>query len=251
VALKELNQRAATKVARNIVSDIQKRSLRPGSKLDPEHIMVAKQGAARGTVREALRLLEFQGTVRIKAGPRGGPEVAVPEINHLASTLSLQLQFANATFRSVLDARKSIYQVLASEAASHATHQDIVALRESLARLKMLTEDSRKAARGAIEFNELIARASKNLVLSYLVNALHQMSEHESVEYSAYHWRSYFKQCEQLLEAVEAGEEDQARYISQRTHQAGIRYWEKNYSELLEKPIEWTSKNYQTSWNNQ
>ena len=96
------------RVARNIVSDIRNRSLRPGSKLEPEHVMVEQQGAARATVREALRFLEFQGALGIKAGPGGGPVVNVPGLDHLTSALSLQLQFADATFRSVLDARRAI-----------------------------------------------------------------------------------------------------------------------------------------------
>ena len=75
MSVKENQERAATRVARNIVSDIQERSLRPGAKLEPEHVMVEQQGVARGTVREALRYLEFQGALRIKAGPGGGPIV--------------------------------------------------------------------------------------------------------------------------------------------------------------------------------
>jgi hypothetical protein len=43
------NERAAIKVARNIVTDIQKRALRPGTKLDPEHVMVEKFGVARAS----------------------------------------------------------------------------------------------------------------------------------------------------------------------------------------------------------
>ena len=111
---KQLNERAATRVARNIVSYIKEQALRPGSKLQPEHVMVEEQGVARGTIREAIRYLEFQGALRVKAGPGGGPRVSVPGLDHLTSALSLQLQFTNASFRSVLDARASIYPTLAA-----------------------------------------------------------------------------------------------------------------------------------------
>ncbi|NKB98280.1 MAG: FCD domain-containing protein [Pseudomonadales bacterium] len=238
---KELSQRAATRVARNIVSEIQEKSLRPGSKLEPEHVMVEKQGAARGTVREALRFLEFQGALRIKAGPGGGPVVAAPGLDHLTSALSLQLQFANATFRSVLDARKSIYPTLAAEAAQNAGDQDIARLRESLARLQELASNTTLATAEARNFNELVASASNNLVLSFLVSALHRMSEHSSVEYSANHWRAYLKHSTKMVEAIEAGEADTARTISTTTHEAGIQYWEKNFPELLSEPIAWVT----------
>ncbi len=241
MAAKKPNQRAATRVARNIVSDIQERSLRPGAKLEPEHVMVEKQGAARATVREALRFLEFQGALRIKAGPGGGPIVAVPGVDHLTSALSLQLQFANATFRSVLDARKSIYPILAAEAAQQATQQDIAALRASLARLRDLTTQSDQAILEARNFNELVASASNNLVLSYLVNALHRMSEHSRVEYSANHWRAYLQRSTTMVEAIETGDADSARQISTLTHEAGIHYWEENFPNLLNEPINWVN----------
>ena len=110
-------ERAAIRVARKLVGEIRRRRLRPGTTLVAEHRMVEKLGVARATVREALRFLELQGALRIKAGPGGGPVVSVPGADHLASVLSLHLQFAEASFRSVVDARCSIYPVLAAEAA--------------------------------------------------------------------------------------------------------------------------------------
>lgn len=68
--------------------------------------MVEELGVARATVREALRFLELQGALRIKAGPGGGPVVSIPGADHLASVPSLHLQFAVASFRSVVEARR-------------------------------------------------------------------------------------------------------------------------------------------------
>lgn len=239
MSVKENQERAATRVARNIVSDIQERSLRPGAKLEPEHVMVEQQGVARGTVREALRYLEFQGALRIKAGPGGGPIVNVPGLDHLTSALSLQLQFANATFRSVLDARASIYPVLVAEAAKNANYQEIAAMRECLARLYDLVEDSAAATKEATQFYEIVAAASKNLVLGFLVNALHRMSENSTIAYSASHWRDSIKQSEKMLHAIENGDAESAQAISANVLSAAIRYWEKNFPELLNQPISW------------
>ena len=239
VRAKDLNQRAATRVAQNIVSDIRERALRPGTKLEPEHIMVEKQGVARGTLREALRFLEFQGALRIKAGPGGGPIVNVPGVDHLASALSLQLQFANATFQAVLNARKAIYPTLVAEAAENATHQDIAALRESLSRLRDAVENSDAATREARNFYELVGSASKNLVLGFLVNALHRMSESSHVEYDSERWRASVEQSEKVLHAIERGDAESARTISTKALDAAIRYLEKNEPELLKQPVSW------------
>lgn len=233
------NERAAIKVARGIVSDIQNRSLRPGSKLDPEHVMIQKFGVARATIREALRFLELQGTLRIKAGPGGGPVVSVPDIDNLTSAISLQLQFANAPFKAVLDARRSLYPTLVAEAAENANHQDLAALRLSVDRLDEASKDSAATTLEARRFYELVALASKNLVLGFLVNALHRMSQSSGIEYDLEHRKAYAKNARLILEAIEAGNADQAHSISRRMHAASSRYWDKHAPELLEKPVSW------------
>ncbi len=197
-------ERASTRVARNIVSDIQERQLPPGAKLDSEHVMVEKQDASRATVREALRYLELQGALKMKAGPGGGPVVNVPGVDHLAGALSLQLQFANATLRTVLQARRSIYPVLVAEAAVHATAEDIDALRLSVVALAEAVEDPNLATREARRFFELVAAASKNLVLGFLVNALHYLSDNSGIEYDLSHRVASARQAEKILRAIEA-----------------------------------------------
>lgn len=231
-------ERAATRVARRIVSDIQERELPPGTRLDPEHVMVEKQGAARGTVREALRFLELHGTVSVRSGPHGGPVVSVPQLDHLVSALSLQLQFADATFRSVLEARRSIYPVLVAEAAEHATEEDIAALRASLERLANAIDDSEATTTEARRFYELVAVASKNLVLGLLVNALHQMSD-AGIEYDSAQRKGNLRQSGRILDAIERGDPEEARSHSEKMHAAARRYWERSAPELLSTPVAW------------
>ena len=233
------NERAATRVARHIVNDIQVRGLRPGAMLDPEHIMIQKFGVARATIREALRFLELQGALRIKAGPGGGPVVSVPSIDHLTSAISLQLQFANATFQSVLDARRSIYPVLVAEAAEKATHQDIAALRQCVERLHVAVKDSEETTRETRHFYEMVAAASKNLVLGLLVNTLHRMSQGSGIKYDKEHRQAAARNLERILQAIEAGDAAKAHAISTKMHSAATRYWEKNAPDLLSAPVSW------------
>ncbi len=232
-------ERAATRVARNIVSDIQERALRPGTPLEPEHIMVERQGVARATVREALRFLELQGALRIKAGPGGGPIVSVPDTDHLTSALSLQLQFANASFRAVAAARTSIYPVLASQAAENATHQDIAALRQSIERLDASVEDSDSLAQEARQFHELVAVASKNLVLGLLLNALHRMSEDIPIQYDLENRQASVRQMSKILQAIERGDPEAAQSVTEKMLNAALRYWERAAPDLLNEPVSW------------
>lgn len=231
-------QRAAIRVARKLVSEIRRRSLRPGTKLVAEHRMVEKLGVARATVREALRFLELQGALRIKAGPGGGPVVSVPGADHLASVLSLHLQFAGASFQSVVDARRSIYPVLAAEAAEKASPQDVLTLQESIARMHAGVEDGELFNAEARRFMSLLGTASGNRVLALLVDALHRMSEGTG-EWPERQRRSALRSYEEAVGAIERGEPDEARSIMTRSLAAAARYRERTAPDELKQPVAW------------
>jgi DNA-binding FadR family transcriptional regulator len=238
VSLKGAPQRAAIRIARKLASEIRGRSLGPGTKLDAEHRMVEDLGVARATVREALRFLELQGALRIKAGPGGGPVVSVPGAEHLASVLSLHLQFADASFRSVVDARCSIYPVLAAEAAQNASREDVLTLQESIARMHAGAHDPDLFTEEARRFMSLVATASGNRVLALLVDALHRMSEGIG-EWDERQRRSALRSYEKAALAIERGEPDEARSIMAKSLAAALRYWERTAPDELKQPVAW------------
>lgn len=234
----ETGQRAAIRIARKLVSEIRRRRLRPGTKLDAEHRMVEDLGVARATVREALRFLELQGALRIKAGPGGGPVVSVPGADHLASVLSLHLQFVEASFRSVVDARCSIYPVLAAEAAENASREDVLMLQESIARIHAGAQDPELFADEVRRFMSLVATASRNRVLALLVDALHRMSESIG-EWEDRQRRSALRSYEKVVGAIERGEPDEARSIMAESLAAALRHWERTAPDQLKQPVAW------------
>lgn len=239
MAAKRTRERAAVRVARKIVSEIRRRRLRPGTKLASEHRMVEELGVARATVREALRFLELQGALRIKAGPGGGPVVSVPSADHLASVLSLQLQFADASFRSVVDTRKAIYPVLAALAAQNATHEDIATLTQSVDRMRTVVGDSHLLTLELKRFHGLVAVASRNTALGLLVNALHRMSENSGVDYDAKQRTAAVRGSAEIVRAVESGNAEQARAVSEKLLAAATRYWERTDPDVLKQPVSW------------
>jgi DNA-binding FadR family transcriptional regulator len=233
------HERAAVRVARRIVGEIRRRRLRPGTQLVSEHRMVAEFGAARATVREALRFLELQGALRIKAGPGGGPVVSVPGADHLASVLSLHLQFADASFSSVVDARRAIYPVLAFQAAENASREDIATLQESISRIHARVHDSELFREEARRFLSLVATASGNRVLALLVDALHRMSEGAGAEWDEKQRRSALRNYETVIRAIEGGEPEEARSIMEKSLAAAARYWERTAPDELKQPVAW------------
>jgi DNA-binding FadR family transcriptional regulator len=243
MSVKRTHERAAVRVARKLVSEIRRRRLRPGTQLVSEHRMVEKFGVARATVREALRFLELQGALRIKAGPGGGPVVSVPGADHLASVLSLHLQFADASFSSVVDARRAIYPVLAFQAGQNASREDIATLQESIARMHAGVRDSELFQEEARRFMSLLATASGNRVLALLVDALHRMSEGAGADWEENERRSALRIYEKAIRAIENGEPEEARSIMEKSMDAAVRYWERTAPDELKQPVAWIDSN--------
>lgn len=231
--------RAAVTTARRIVDEIRKRGLRPGSKLDAEHVMLERLGVSRGTLREALRFLELQGALRIKAGPGGGPVVSVPGPEHLASVISLQLQFADASFRAVQEARIAIYPVLAAQAAENATHQQIHALLRSVSNMNACVDDMDALTHELRHFQELVAEASGNTVLGLLVGALHRMADRTGIEIDPKQRRAAVRAMERVMAAIERGEADRARRETEGMLAAALRYQARAAPEALDQPVDW------------
>jgi GntR family transcriptional repressor for pyruvate dehydrogenase complex len=232
-------ERAAVRIARKLVSEIRRRRLRPGTQLAAEHRMVEEFGVSRATVREALRFLELQGVLRIKAGSGGGPVVSAPGADHLASALSLHLQFADASFRSVVEARCSIYPVLVAEAAANASREDIATLHESIARIHSGARDPDLFREEARRFMSLIATASGNRVLANLVEALHRMSGETSAWWDEKQRRSALRSYERIIGAIENGESEEARRIMAESMAAALRSWERAAPDELKQPVAW------------
>ena len=236
---KQPPERAAVRIARKLVSEIRRRRLRPGAPLPAEHQMIEELGVARATVREALRFLELQGALRVKAGLGGGPVVSVPGEDHLASVLSLHLQFADASFRSVVEARRSIYPVLAAEAAQNASREDIATLHEGISRMQVAARDPELFRDEVRRFMNLIAAASRNRVLAILVGALHLMSGESGSWWDEKVCRSAVRGYERTVEAIEGGRSDEARLIMEQSLAAAARHWERKAPHELEQPVTW------------
>jgi GntR family transcriptional repressor for pyruvate dehydrogenase complex len=112
-------QKRSERVALEIVHDIVARRLRTGDRLPLEAAMVENYRVSRASLREALRLLEVQGLIRLKPGPGGGPVVGKVDAAHLARTATLYLHLSAANYRHLLDAQVRLEPLCASLAAAH------------------------------------------------------------------------------------------------------------------------------------
>ena len=164
--------KAAMLVAQRIVRDIGRAGLRPGDLLPPERAMLETYETGRGTLREALRLLEFQGVIALKPGPGGGPILMNPAAAHLASTLQLLLQLNHAPYQMLIEARAALEPVLSSLAAERIGADALAELAGSVARMREHIDDRDSFRDSSKRFHDVIAWSSGNVLFAYIVDAV-------------------------------------------------------------------------------
>jgi DNA-binding FadR family transcriptional regulator len=235
----DLRPKAARRIAKSIVREIQRRKLRPGDKLISEQKMVERYGVARGSLREALRFLELQGVLRLKSGPGGGPVVEAPRGQHLAGSLALLLQFGDAPFRSIIETRLAIEPGIAALAATRAGEEDVAALRRCLNSMSERIGDALAFQEENRGFHDLVAFASRNLVFRFLLPALHWISDGSGIVYTETERRRILRAMRPIVAAIEARDAETASQSMRRFFEASLAYLERAYPEALAKPICW------------
>jgi len=231
--------KAADTLAKNIAREIHRRGLRPGAKLLGEQKMVERYGVARGSLREALRYLELQGVLRIKSGPGGGPVIETPNGRHFASTLALMLQFVGARFRALVETRWVVEPGIAALAAARATPEDRAALRASLNTMRSALPDGPRFQEENRRFHDLLAFASGNPVVRFLLPALHWISAGAAIEYSAEERGRIFRAMRQILVAIDAGDEQKAYDVTRQFFALSLAYLDRTYPDVMSRPLRW------------
>ncbi|MBN9739277.1 FadR family transcriptional regulator [Pseudonocardia sp. P1] len=142
-----------------------------GTPLPPERELVTQTRMSRTTVREALRILEVQGLIRIKAGRSGGAFVQRPGEESVATSLELLIRGRQMRLTSVHETREAIEPACARLAALNRTPGD-------LRRLEATNDAVRSSAdldgflKANVDWHVAVATASHNEILTGIMMAL-------------------------------------------------------------------------------
>lgn len=119
-----------------------RRELMPGEKLPPEREMCDIFNTSRGTLREALRILEQKKLITIKLGSGGGAIVREPNSELIAENLTFLLQGQQGSLEQFTAMTAEVFAVLASSAAEKAGPSDVVALKQLVVRITDAMEET-------------------------------------------------------------------------------------------------------------
>ncbi len=127
-------------VVEQIQDAILQGTLKPGDKLPPERELTEMFGASRGTLREALRILEQKGLVAIKTGVAGGAVVNDLTTDQMSESLDLLIRYQKVSLKDLAEFRQGVEGMVAGLAAERAKNDDIVRLEDLLAEAKIYLE---------------------------------------------------------------------------------------------------------------
>nr|WP_235949483.1 FadR/GntR family transcriptional regulator [Candidatus Frankia alpina] len=159
-----------------LADDLRERILRgefrEGTALPPERELVIQTQMSRTTVREALRILEVQGLVRIKTGRSGGAFVQVPGEESVASSVSLMIRGRQIRLAALLETREAIEPACARLAARYRTDADLARLAHADEAIAAEEGSLTDFLRANVDWHVAVAVASHNELLTGFISAL-------------------------------------------------------------------------------
>jgi DNA-binding FadR family transcriptional regulator len=225
-----------------IVDDILNRGIKVGAMLPPESEMLEEYDIGRGTLREALRLLEVQGLISMKSGPGGGPVVVWTSPRDLGRMATLHFKMAGALYEDLLEARLILEPIMAGLAAQKRDPAGIATLATIIDRARREpTDDDDEWHETTRDFHYAVSGISGNPVLDVLVRALKEIVD-EKIRYALapQDERAQVKRAhEKVTKAIEAGRSNEAEK-AMRSHMVDyLAMLRERHPTLLTERIEW------------
>jgi DNA-binding FadR family transcriptional regulator len=162
-------------IAAALVEDIIRGGLKPGDRLSNEAAMVERFQVGRGSLREALRVLETHGLISLKSGPNGGPVVLDVDPRDVSRTFSLYLSLRGATIGELVETRQLIEPTVARMAAENRDPASMRRLEAALAYEASLGDRDPRYIEAANDFHYVVASMTGNRVMDLVATALKEM----------------------------------------------------------------------------
>lgn len=130
-----------TKVFQHVVTQIEDAilsgRLETGQTLPSERELKETFRISRGTLREALRVLEQKGLIEIRLGVGGGSVVKSVEAEQVSQSLGLLIRSRKVLLADLAEFRETLEGTVAAQAAARRTPEDVAHLERLLAEARM------------------------------------------------------------------------------------------------------------------
>lgn len=155
-----------------IRSDIFQGRVQAGDRLPHERALAEEFGVGRSAVREALRVLEFQGLVRIRHGYQGGAFVAAPGAERLFEALETWLRLDAVRVDELYQARLLIEPPLSRMVTEREGGAVSTRLAANLEEAEACRAAGGSPFRPNVQFHAIIASAGGNRVVNVIMRSV-------------------------------------------------------------------------------
>jgi GntR family transcriptional repressor for pyruvate dehydrogenase complex len=161
-------------IARQIEKQIHQGWLKPDEMLPPENDLMKQFRVGRNTVREAMRMLEASGLVRIKRGGQGGAIITHMSNEFVSDFLAKAFRLGGVSGRAFHDFRMAIEPSIAQIVAGREEVDPVLLTRmqESIVDAKGLYESNEPTVCANMDFHVLLAEATGNMMFTVLLRTL-------------------------------------------------------------------------------
>jgi len=208
-------------VVEQIQTAIIEGDLKQGERLPSEMKLKDLFDTSRGTIREALRVLEQKGLISIRTGVKGGAVIKAANTDAMGDTIALLIRHQKVSLHHLAEFRELIEGHAAQQAAILANEDDIRKLREILAEIEALvdTEPSGWESFHFLDagFHQELARISQNPLLQANLVTIHDNIHtyfHQYLPFSRELLFQDFKDLCHIMDAVEKQDENQAKKVA-------------------------------------
>ncbi|PZW44825.1 GntR family transcriptional regulator [Humitalea rosea] len=173
-------RRISEEIGARIRQQIAAGELQPGDRLPTERELAELFAVSRMAVREGMRNLEVAGLISLHKGRHGGAFVSDGSHKLVTQSLRDMLDLGRASLPMLMEARRHIMDIVVRLACERATPASLAALEKNTDETEALTKAGRFEERTytAIEFNRVLAEATRNQILCAIVEALSEVLRH-------------------------------------------------------------------------
>ncbi|MDF1872335.1 MAG: FCD domain-containing protein [Vannielia sp.] len=210
------------RVAEAIKTWVVEQGLKAGDRLPSEAELIERFGMAKGTIREAMRILEAQGLVKTRTGPGGGSFVHEPGQDRARALLGNYFYFKDLTITDIYELRRVLEPELAASLAGQLSAEVLAELEATIASYDSpatTLEEEREQHVASLRFHALLAAQSKNPLLSFTIDFMVKILSDLTVYKELYAppnvelWRQGRDFQRRLLAALRSGDPEKARSI--------------------------------------
>ena len=173
------------RIFQDVVEQIQETilsgKLKPGEMLPPERELKEMLRVSRGTLREALRVLEHKGLIEIKLGVGGGAMVQDVSFDQVNESLALLIRYQKVSLRHLTEFRVGVEGRVSALAAERAAPSDILHLRTLLEQARQFVEKGSEFQKEFVDVDKQIHLALAEITGNPVYISLHH-TVHDNID---------------------------------------------------------------------